>query len=137
MWKKLSILTVTSFSLLALVTATSSFAGGSYGGSRGFDSDHSRGFSHSKGKNRSYYHEDNKSKKYSQKQKSPSSTKPVNINTASKEQLMTLPGIGTVEADAIIAAREKHGKLKSADDLTNVENLSEQATTIILSHIEY
>lgn len=137
MWKKLSVFTVTSFSLLTLITATSSFPGGSSGGSRGFGSKNSWGSSHSKGKNRSYYNKGNISKQYSQKQDSPLSPKPVNINTASKKQLMTLPGIGTVEADAIITAREQHGELKSADDLSNVENLSDQAASKILNHIEY
>ena len=31
----------------------------------------------------------------------------VNINTASKEELMTLPGIGESRADAVIACREE------------------------------
>jgi competence protein ComEA len=39
-----------------------------------------------------------------------STAKPLDINTASKKQLMTLPGIGDVYADKIIKARPFKGK---------------------------
>ena len=44
----------------------------------------------------------------------------VNINTASREQLMTLPGIGESKAKAIIKYREEHGRFKSIEELKNV-----------------
>jgi competence protein ComEA len=44
----------------------------------------------------------------------------VNINAATAEELMTLPGVGALEARAIVEYREKHGAFKSADDLERV-----------------
>ena len=40
----------------------------------------------------------------------------ININTATKEQLMQLSGIGATRADAIIAYREKQGGFKTCKD---------------------
>lgn len=39
----------------------------------------------------------------------------VNINTATKEELMLISGIGEVKADAIITYREKHPFVKPED----------------------
>ena len=50
---------------------------------------------------------------------------PVNINTASKEQLMTLPGIGDVLADRILAYRKTYGKFSAAEQLMDVEGIGE------------
>ena len=44
----------------------------------------------------------------------------VNLNTASKEELQSVNGIGPKKADAIIAYREKNGLFKTVDDLKNV-----------------
>jgi competence protein ComEA len=41
----------------------------------------------------------------------------VNINTASEEELDTLPGIGEVRASGIIASRQADGPFASIDDL--------------------
>ncbi len=41
----------------------------------------------------------------------------VNINTASKEELMTLPGIGESRADAVIACRGEKGSFTSIKEL--------------------
>lgn len=45
----------------------------------------------------------------------------VNINTASKDELKTLKGIGDAKAEAIIAARP----FKKAEDLKNVKGIGE------------
>ncbi|MFO0953261.1 MAG: helix-hairpin-helix domain-containing protein [Isosphaeraceae bacterium] len=50
---------------------------------------------------------------------SPAAAGPVDVNTASAEQLQELPGIGPVAAQAIIAARP----FKSVDDLERVRGL--------------
>lgn len=49
----------------------------------------------------------------------------ININTAGKEQLMTLPGIGESKADAIIAYRESQGRFQSTDELMNIQGIKE------------
>lgn len=49
----------------------------------------------------------------------------VNINQASKELLMTLPGIGESKADAIVIYREENGLFHSTDDLMMVPGIKE------------
>ena len=51
----------------------------------------------------------------------------VNINTAGREELMTLHGIGAARADAILAYREKHGIFSRIEDIMNVEGIKEKA----------
>lgn len=46
----------------------------------------------------------------------PAAVKPLDINSASRAQLMTLPGIGAAEADRIIAARPYPSKAKLVAD---------------------
>lgn len=49
----------------------------------------------------------------------------VNLNTASKEELMTLGGIGEVKADAIIRYREEHGSFQSVEDVKKIEGIKD------------
>jgi competence protein ComEA len=48
----------------------------------------------------------------------------ININTASAAMLDTLPRIGPVLAQRIIAYREEHGPFQSVDELAQVEGIS-------------
>lgn len=49
----------------------------------------------------------------------------ININTATKEQLMEIPGIGESKANAIIAYREEHGGFSSIEEVMNIEGIKE------------
>lgn len=53
-------------------------------------------------------------------------TGPVNVNTATKDQLEALPGVGPVLADAILSERQKRGGFRSVDDLLSVRGIGEQ-----------
>lgn len=48
---------------------------------------------------------------------------PIDLNTATVEQLKTLKGIGQKKAEAIIAWREANGGFKSVDQLTEVKGI--------------
>lgn len=50
----------------------------------------------------------------------------ININTATKEQLMTLSGIGEVKAEAIIAYRQESGGFKSTDEMIQVSGIGKK-----------
>jgi len=52
---------------------------------------------------------------------------PVNINTATVEQLQELKGIGPKTAEAIVAYRSEHGSFKSIDDLKQVKGVGDKS----------
>ena len=49
----------------------------------------------------------------------------ININTATKTQLMMLPGIGETLAQRILDYRQANGAFSSTDDLLNVDGIGQ------------
>ena len=52
---------------------------------------------------------------------------PVNLNTATVEQLATIPGVGPKMAERIIDYRQKNGGFKKVEDLMNVSGVGEKS----------
>ena len=60
----------------------------------------------------------------------------VNLNTAGKEELMTLTGIGEARAAAILAYREQNGPFTSIEEIMNIDGIKEKSFEKIKDNIE-
>jgi competence protein ComEA len=50
----------------------------------------------------------------------------LNLNTASKQELMKLPGVGEATAERILLYREENGKFRKIEELKNVKGIGEK-----------
>ena len=63
------------------------------------------------------------------------STAKININTATAEELCTLPGIGHVTANAIIEYRNANGPFEYIEQLMNIKGIGSKKFTDIVDLI--
>jgi len=59
----------------------------------------------------------------------------ISLNNASKEQLMTLPGIGESKANNIISYRDEIGSFKNIEELKNVKGIGDSIFEKIKANI--
>ena len=64
-----------------------------------------------------------KDKPYESNKKKEPAEKSINLNTASREELMKISGIGDKTAGNILSYREEKGKFKSLEELMNVKGI--------------
>jgi comEA protein len=62
-------------------------------------------------------------------------TSKVNLNSASSQQLETLPGVGPALAGRIVEYRQKSGGFKSANELLNVKGIGEKNFAKIQAYV--
>lgn len=60
----------------------------------------------------------------------------INLNTATVEELMTLPGIGQSKAESIVSWREENGAFGSVEDILNITGIKEGVFSKIKDHIK-
>ena len=65
----------------------------------------------------------------------PDAEHPLDLNTATAEELDLLPGIGEVLAGRIIQYREEYGPFQSPEDLLNVDGIGESTLADIRDRV--
>ena len=59
----------------------------------------------------------------------------VNLNTATGEQLDTLPGVGPVTAQKILDWRSAHGAFSAVDELLEVDGIGDKTLADLAPHV--
>ena len=59
----------------------------------------------------------------------------LDVNTATAEQLETLPGVGPATAQAILDHRREHGRFRSVDELLDVRGIGEAKLAALRSKV--
>ena len=59
----------------------------------------------------------------------------INLNNATREELIGLPGIGEVTADAILSYRSTHGKFSLMEDLKNIKGINAKKLELLKKYI--
>ena len=59
----------------------------------------------------------------------------ININTSTKEELLTLPSIGSSKADSIIKYRQENGNFEKIEDIKNVSGIGDSLFEKIKDYI--
>lgn len=59
----------------------------------------------------------------------------INLNTATKEQLCQIPGIGEKKAELILQYRQEHGQFKTIDELKEINGFGEKTVTKLKEHL--
>ncbi|PGT82922.1 helix-hairpin-helix domain-containing protein [Bacillus sp. AFS040349] len=70
---------------------------------------------------------ENKENPFQSTNENKESSKKININLATSEELQTLSGIGPSKAEAIISYREENGKFKTIEGLLEVSGIGEKS----------
>ena len=60
---------------------------------------------------------------------------PIDLNAASVEQLVAVPGIGKSLAQRIVDFRQKNGPFKSVDELLKVQGIGEKSLEKLRPHL--
>lgn len=59
----------------------------------------------------------------------------IDLNTASAEELQTLPGIGEKRAADIVADREKNGPYSFPEEITRIKGIGEETVAELLEYV--
>ena len=60
----------------------------------------------------------------------------VSINSATADELESLPGVGPVLAERIVAHRENHGRFETVEDLLDVAGIGEAKLAALREHVK-
>jgi len=61
--------------------------------------------------------------------------RPININTATRTELIQIPGVGEKMADRIVAFRKANGPFKRIEEIMNVRGMGEKTFLSIKHHL--